>query len=65
MIDIHWQEAERQLTLGARKGEYAGMPEQRVIEIFLHDEEALQHSTSLVGSNRKVHYNGQQVVIKL
>ena len=65
MIDIHWQEAERQLTLGARKGEYAGMPEQRVIEIFLHDTEAFQHGTSLVGSLRKVHYYGQQVVIKL
>ena len=65
MIDIHWQEAGRQLTLEARKGEYAGMPEQREIEIFLHDEEALLHGTSRLGSNRKVHYNGQQVVIKL
>ena len=51
MIDIRWQEAERQLTLGARKGKYAGMPEQRVFEIFLHDAGALQHGTSLAGSN--------------
>ena len=65
MIDIHWQEAGRQLTLGARKGEYAGMPEQRVIEIYLHDAGAFQHGITLIGSNRKVHYNGKQVVIKL
>ena len=64
MIDIHWQEAERQLTLEARKGEYAGMPEQRVIEIFLHDEKPPAWHIP-VGSNRKVHYSGQQVVIKL
>ncbi len=65
MIDIHWQEAERQLTLGTRKGEFAGMPEQRTIEIFLHDAGTIQNGTSQVGSNRMVHYRGHQVVIQL
>ena len=65
VIEIHWQETERQLTLGARKGQYAGMPEQRVVEIVLHDVGSLQHGTSLEGSKRKVHYDGQQFVIKL
>ena len=64
-IDIHWQDAGRQLTLGARQGKYAGMPELRVMEIFLHDAADFTHGTSLVGLNRKVHYSGQQVVIKL
>jgi len=64
-IDIHWQNTEGQLTLGARKGQYVGMLEQRTFEIVLHDAGALQYGTSLVGSNRKIHYFGQQVVIKL
>ncbi len=64
-IDIHWQNTEGQLTLGARKGQYVGMLEQRTFEIVLHDAGSLQYGTSLVRSNRKIHYFGQQVVIKL
>jgi alpha-D-xyloside xylohydrolase len=56
VILIHWQDAERRLTLGERKGDYAGMPEQRTFEIFLHDQGA-----SLNGLNQTVHYSGQRV----
>ena len=36
MIPFQWQDAARQLTLGERKGQYTGMPEQRIFEIHLH-----------------------------
>jgi alpha-D-xyloside xylohydrolase len=64
-ISIHWQENERQLILGAQKGRYGGMPEQRNFEIFLHDKENLHPGVSPSGPNQTVHYCGQQVVIKL
>ena len=63
-IDIHWQDAERQLTLGARKGQYAGMPEQRTFEIVLHDPKTLHHGDSKTGSNQTVIYYGQPVIAK-
>lgn len=59
-INISWQDAARQLTLGARKGHYAGMPEQRTFEIFLHSEGNPQ-----AGPNQTVRYCGQQVLLNL
>jgi alpha-D-xyloside xylohydrolase len=59
-INIYWQDAGRQLTLGARKGQYAGMPEQRTFEIFLHDVDPPQ-----AGPNQTFRYCGQPVVIML
>jgi hypothetical protein len=51
--------------LEARRGEYAGMPEQRMFEIILHDERSLHHGSSPAGSNQMVHYCGQPIVVKL
>jgi len=63
MIAIQWQDAARQLTLGERKGQYTGMPEQRIFEIHLH-ENILDHSGfDLSGQKQKVLYSGQPVVI--
>jgi alpha-D-xyloside xylohydrolase len=64
-ILIHWKDAERQLTLEARKGEYTGMLEQRMFEIFFHTAGTLHQGTSLAGQNQMVRYCGQPVVIKL
>jgi len=63
-IGIQWNNAERQMTLGARKGQYAGMPEQRLFEIILHDEGS-HHVSSLSRPNQTVRYGGQPVVIRL
>ena len=63
MIPIQWQDAARQLTLGERKLQYTGMPEQRIFEIHLH-ENILDHSGfDLSGQKQKVLYSGQPVVI--
>jgi len=62
-IPIHWQDAERQLTLGAVKGKYAGMPEQRIFEIILHDEGSYPANSFLAGQRQTVHFCGQPVVI--
>jgi alpha-D-xyloside xylohydrolase len=64
-IDIQWQDAERQLKLGARKGEYAGMPERQTFQICLHDAVTLRYGVSQAGSNQTVIYSGQPVVLKL
>jgi alpha-D-xyloside xylohydrolase len=64
-IDIRWKDASRQLILGARKGEYTGMPERRTFEIVLHDVVTLRHADSEAGANQTVIYSGQPVVVKL
>jgi len=63
-IDIQWKDAERQLILEARKGEYTGMPDLRTFEIVLHDPKMLQHGDSRVGSNQTVIYCGRPVIAK-
>ena len=65
IIDILWRDAARQLTLGPRKGQYAGMPEQRTFEIFLHTDRTHQHGAFLTGPDQTIRYCGQQVVINL
>jgi alpha-D-xyloside xylohydrolase len=65
MIDIHWQDAERQLTLGACKGSYTGMPEQRTFEIFLHGAGTVHHEAHPAAQGQTVCYCGQPVVVKL
>ena len=62
-IPIHWQDAERQLTLGAVKGNYAGMPDQRIFEIILHDEGSYPANSFLAGQRQTAHFCGQPVVI--
>jgi alpha-D-xyloside xylohydrolase len=63
MIPFQWQDAVRQLSLGERKGQYPGMPEQRIFDIHLHPN-ILDHSSfDLSGQKQKVLYSGQPVVI--
>jgi alpha-D-xyloside xylohydrolase len=57
-IEIHWQDASRQLTLGERHGSYAGMSAERVFEIVLHAD-------GHVSAPRPVCYAGQAVVVQL
>jgi alpha-D-xyloside xylohydrolase len=63
-IDIQWQDAERRLAIGARKGGYAGMPEKQTFQICLHDAQTLRHEDFQAGWNHTVIYSGQPVVIK-
>ncbi len=63
-INIRWEDAERQLILEARKGEYGGMPDRRTFEIVLHDPKTLRHEDSRAGSNQTVIYYGRPVIAK-
>lgn len=63
-VNIQWKDAERQLILEARKGEYAGMPDRRTFEIVLHDAKTLRHGDSKTGSNQTVIYYGRPVMAK-
>lgn len=65
IIPIDWREAERQLTLEARKGRYDGMPEQRTFGIFLHGDGTHQHGASPARPTQTICYDGQPVVINL
>ncbi len=64
-IDIQWQDATRQLILGARKGQFTGMLEQRTFEIFLHAEGTHSHGASPARRDQAVCYSGQQVIVTL
>jgi alpha-D-xyloside xylohydrolase len=65
LIPIGWQEAERQLTLGARQGRYDGMPEERTFGIFLHGAAGHQPGASPARPDQTICYDGQPVVIQL
>ena len=62
-ILIDWQDAERKVTLGARKGKYAGMPEQRTFEIILYEDGSQRARFERAGRKQTVQYRGQPVVI--
>ena len=55
-IDIEWDNAARRLTLGQRRGQYSGMPEQREFRVVLHDVKS---------EERRVQYHGQSSVVDL
>jgi len=63
-IEIRWDNAARQLTIGARSGRYPGMPEQREFQVVLHD--AAHNGTDFAPGSigHCVHYDGQAVVVK-
>ncbi len=64
VIHIHWQDAARQLTLGARIGKFTGMLEQHTFEVFLHDE-GTHPGFSGSRPDQTVHYDGRSVVTNL
>jgi alpha-D-xyloside xylohydrolase len=64
-IDIHWHNAGRRLLLEARKGQYAGMPEQRTFQIFLHEDKSINNGSDQFSPKQTVRYYGQAVEIML
>ena len=52
-IPVVWNNASRQLTIGARKGAYKGMLNNRKFTIVLQD-----------GTQKVVNYNGKRVSVK-
>jgi alpha-D-xyloside xylohydrolase len=63
-ILMEWQDAGRQVTLGARQGTYAGMPEQRMFEIYLHEDGSQPARYESAEQKQVVLYCGQPIVVK-
>ena len=53
LIPISWNNASRKLTIGARKGAYEGMLENRKFTVTLQD-----------GTQKSVDYNGKAVSVR-
>jgi alpha-D-xyloside xylohydrolase len=56
-IPLHWDEKSASLTIGARQGNYPGMPGERAFRVVLVDG-------SKAGATKDVRYTGQQVVVR-
>lgn len=62
-IHIQWQEDARQLIIGAIRGQYPGMPEQRSFEIILHGDGSRHAGSGSISQSQQVLYRGQPLVI--
>ncbi|MFH1195862.1 MAG: TIM-barrel domain-containing protein [bacterium] len=63
-IDFKWDDVNRQLTIGERKGEFPGMLKERTINIVIVKE---NHGTSLeicTAVDKSISYNGKEVIVK-
>ncbi len=58
MIPLHWDDKSATMTIGARQGEYPGMPRDQEFRIVLVDG-------SKRGAAKQVRYTGQKVVVGL
>ena len=59
-IPFEWNDVEKTLTIGERKGEFPGMPTERTFNIVFASKD------KNVGTlNKVVHYSGEEVVVKL
>ncbi len=57
-IPLHWNDESAVLTIGARHGEYPGMPTERAFRVVLVDG-------ARAGPAKDVRYNGQEVTVRL
>lgn len=64
-INISWHDVERQLTLDARKGQYAEMPELRIFEIFLHEDGPFPTGFDSAGQKQTVVFSGQKITVEM
>jgi alpha-D-xyloside xylohydrolase len=56
-IALHWNDQSATMTIGARQGEYPGMPNVRAFRVAIVDG-------TKAGVSREVRYNGQEVTIR-
>jgi alpha-D-xyloside xylohydrolase len=64
-IDFHWNDAKRQLTIDARKGEFPGMLQTRSFQLVIVGK---NHGTGVevtADPNKVVTYNGQRLTVQL
>lgn len=62
-IQLQWDDAAKQLTIGERKGNYPGMLEKRAFNIILVNEKQGTDIATTVSPNKVVEYNGTQLTV--
>jgi alpha-D-xyloside xylohydrolase len=62
-IPLKWNEKEKTLTIGARKGEFKGMPVKRTFSIVLVNEKNGK-GVGMSGEEKNVIYTGKQITVK-
>jgi alpha-D-xyloside xylohydrolase len=64
-IDFSWNDKERALTIGNRKGSFPGMLDRRTFRIVLVPKDGGTGMPAVATSGRAVPYTGKQVVVRL
>jgi alpha-D-xyloside xylohydrolase len=64
-ISLHWDDAARTLTIGARQGSYPGMPSSRTFRVVLVRAGAGTGAGMEVHADKEVVYNGSPVTASL
>ncbi len=65
IIPLHWDDASSTLTLGARQGQYPGMPSTRGFQVVLVDTSHGVGAQPEPGAGKTVTYNGSQMQVVL
>jgi alpha-D-xyloside xylohydrolase len=57
LIPLHWDDGSATMTIGARQGEYPGMPREKTFRVVVVDG-------TKAGAAKEVRYTGQEVVVR-
>ncbi|HEX7556697.1 MAG TPA: TIM-barrel domain-containing protein, partial [Leptolinea sp.] len=63
-INLHWRDANRQLIIGERVGEYEGMNQTRIFSLILHNEKIENDEIDPINSNKVIEYEGKLISVK-
>jgi alpha-D-xyloside xylohydrolase len=65
IIPVRWDDASATITLGARTGSYAGMPQQRTFRVLLVGPDHGTGAQVAATADREIQYDGQSVSVVL
>ncbi len=65
VIPLHWDDVSSTLTIGARQGQYPGMPPTRGFQVILVDASHGVGAQPEPGAGREVTYNGSELSVDL
>jgi alpha-D-xyloside xylohydrolase len=64
-VNLHWNDAQRELTIGDRKGSYAGMPQIRALHLVLVREGRGNGPEPVSQADQQVTYSGKQITLRM
>jgi len=65
LIEFHWNDASKKLTISNRKGEFPGMMKNRKFKIVIVDKANGTGNAAASKFNKIIKYNGKKLVVKL